>query len=83
LDLLILIKKGHAYANISHRNKGFKRWDIDPQRITLPPGAKVEVIVRSYELEAMPRHRYPLRGQPLRYDDPFESVAEAAWKAKK
>jgi hypothetical protein len=53
------------------------------KELPFQPGAKVEVIVRSYELEAMPRQRYPLRGQPLCYDNPFESVAEDVWQAKK
>lgn len=29
-----------------------------------------------------PEKRYPLRGQPVQYDRPFESVAEADWEAR-
>lgn len=39
-------------------------------------GDKVEVIVRSCEREAERRGCYPLRGAPIRYVDPFGSVAE-------
>jgi hypothetical protein len=46
-------------------------------------GAKVEVIVRSYKPEQQPSHRYPLRNKPIRYDNPFESVAEDAWEVLK
>lgn len=53
------------------------------KELPFQPGAKVEVIVRSYELEVIPSQHYPLRGQPLRYDDPFESVAETDWETLK
>ncbi len=46
-------------------------------------GAKVEVIVRSYKQKQKPSQRYPLRDKPIRYDNPFESVAEDAWEALK
>ena len=42
-------------------------------------GDKVEVIVRSCEREAEHSWRYPLRGSPIRYVDPFGRVAEEAW----
>lgn len=38
-------------------------------------GDRVEVIVRAREREARP---YPLRGTPVRFDDPFAAVAEDA-----
>jgi hypothetical protein len=44
-------------------------------------GEKVEVIVRRREREREPRGRYPLRGKPIRYLDPYESVAENDWEA--
>jgi hypothetical protein len=48
--------------------------------IPFPPGQEVEVVVCSHE----PRHRetelYPLRGKPMQYIDPFESVAEDDWE---
>jgi len=45
-------------------------------------GDEVEVIIRSRK----PREDakcYPLRGKPVRYVDPFGSVAEADWEALK
>ena len=44
-------------------------------------GEKVEVIVRRRERERERRLRYPLRGKPIRYIDPFRSVAESNWEA--
>jgi hypothetical protein len=43
-------------------------------------GEKVEVIVRRRERERERRGRYPLRGRPIRYLDPFKSVAESDWE---
>jgi len=37
------------------------------------------VIVCSRERERERSGRYPLRGKPIRYVDPFESVAEDNW----
>jgi hypothetical protein len=44
-------------------------------------GEKVEVIVRRRERERERRGRYPLRGKPMRYLDPYGSVAENDWEA--
>jgi hypothetical protein len=43
------------------------------------PGDKVEVIIRSHNQG--PSKCYTLRGKPLRYCDPFGSVAEEDWAA--
>ena len=43
-------------------------------------GEKVEVIVRRREREQERRGRYPLRGKPIRYLDPYGSVAENDWE---
>jgi len=43
-------------------------------------GDRVEVIVRRSKRERKRRRRYPLRGKPIRYIDPFGSVAEADWE---
>ncbi len=40
------------------------------------PGDEVEVTVRSRKTDRERHNRYPLRGKPLRYADPFDSVAE-------
>jgi hypothetical protein len=46
-------------------------------------GDRVEVIVRDRLREQASGQRYPLRGKPIRYADPFESVAEEDWEALK
>jgi hypothetical protein len=43
-------------------------------------GEEVEVIVLA-ESKAREERRYPLRGKPLDYEDPFAPVAEADWQA--
>ena len=42
-------------------------------------GEKVEVIILCRSHEPEERERYPLRGKPVRYLAPFESVAENAY----
>ena len=42
-------------------------------------GEKVEVIIFSYPRKRERAERYPLRGKPIRYIDPFDSVAENDW----
>jgi len=44
-------------------------------------GDRVEVIVRPQMDLATPTNRYPLRGKPIRYLEPFNSVAEKEWTA--
>lgn len=46
-------------------------------------GDKVEVVVRSRKREEGRGERYTLRGKPIRYVDPFKSVAEDDWAALK
>lgn len=46
-------------------------------------GDTVEVIIRSRKYQEEPGSRYPLRGKPIRYVDPFGSVAEEDWEALK
>jgi hypothetical protein len=50
---------------------------------SLPFGAgeRVEIIVLSQSPSKNASNAYPLRGTAYRYDDPFESVAEADWEA--
>ena len=47
------------------------------------PGDKVEVTVRSRERERKDSTRCPLIGKPIRYVDPFGSVAEGEWDVLK
>ena len=42
-------------------------------------GDNVEVVVRGYWREGERSWDYPLRGKPIRYLDPFKSVAEDDW----
>ena len=44
-------------------------------------GRDVEIVVREIESPAEWIERYPLRGSVLRYDGPFEPVAEEDWEA--
>jgi len=47
------------------------------------PGDKVEVTVRSRKRKHRRGDRYPLRGKPIRYVNPYESVAENDWAVLK
>jgi hypothetical protein len=42
-------------------------------------GDRVEVIVRSQKAAEGNGERYPLRGKPFRYANPFDSVGEQDW----
>jgi hypothetical protein len=44
-------------------------------------GEKIEVILRHHNHKKQPKGKYPLRGKLVRYDNPFESVAENDWNA--
>ena len=44
-------------------------------------GEKVEVVILSRSYEIKGKERYPLRGKPVRYIAPVESVAENEWEA--
>jgi hypothetical protein len=44
-------------------------------------GDAVEVIILERSVAPQGENRYPLRGQPLRYDHPSEPVAEEDWQA--
>jgi hypothetical protein len=44
-------------------------------------GHRVDVLVRDAAVAAAPTAKYPLRGKRLRYEKPFDSVAEADWEA--
>ena len=53
------------------------------QGLPFQAGDKVEVIVRSSTQKQKRRESYPLRGKPIRYIDPFKSVAENEWEVLK
>lgn len=44
-------------------------------------GDEVEVIVLGHRRKRENSERHPLRGKPIRYVAPFESVAESDWNA--
>ncbi|MGB9880792.1 MAG: hypothetical protein ACPLRM_08520 [Anaerolineae bacterium] len=44
------------------------------------PGEKVEVIILSHPQRRGGKKRYPLRGKPIHYIRPFDSVAENDWQ---
>ena len=43
-------------------------------------GEKVQVIIISHTRKSEKKGRYPLRGKPIRYIAPFDSVAEHEWQ---
>jgi hypothetical protein len=43
-------------------------------------GDRVEVIILGYSHKKDNGKRYSLRGKPIRYDTPFDSVAEDDWE---
>ncbi len=45
------------------------------------PGEKVQVIILSQPHKQERPEPYPLRGKPIRYTAPFDSVAENDWNA--
>ncbi len=51
--------------------------------LPLHAGDRVQVIVRCQDENGTVAGRYPLRGKPYRYDDPFKAVAEDDWDAVK
>ena len=43
-------------------------------------GHRVDVLVRDTPRAEGETDKYPLRGRPLRYEKPFDSVAETDWE---
>ncbi len=44
-------------------------------------GETVEIIILAAPARVQPQYRYSLRGTPVRYDRPFEPVAQDEWDA--
>jgi len=44
-------------------------------------GEKIEVIIREDEAVKTAKNRYPLRGTPVEYQNPFDGVADDFWIA--
>lgn len=62
------------------------RRHLDSETIYLPEakellGKEVEIVVRELDETAEPADQFPLRGSVLKYEDPFEPVAEEDWEA--
>jgi hypothetical protein len=53
-----------------------KDGSVTIKRLPFRAGDPVEVIVRSERRASKQRVLYPLRGTPIRYADPYDSVAE-------
>jgi hypothetical protein len=51
------------------------------EKVPFQAGEQVEVIVRAHPETRKDAKRYPLRGTPVRYTDPFESVDLDSWRA--
>jgi len=55
--------------------------EIHLSELPFRSGEEVEVIVLRREARRPSEKRYPLRGLPIRYEDPTEPVAEEDWEA--
>jgi hypothetical protein len=53
------------------------------QGLPFHKGDRVEVIILSPVRQSVKAKRYPLRGKLIRYDAPFESVAEDDWEVRR
>jgi hypothetical protein len=53
------------------------------QGLPFHKGDKVEVMILSPVRRSSKAKRYPLRGKLIRYDAPFESVAEDDWEVRR
>ena len=49
--------------------------------VPFSPGEEVEVIILNHPRQTKKRQLYSLRGKPVRYTRPFDSVAEDEWQA--
>jgi len=54
-----------------------KKGIITLENLPLQVGERVEIVI--YETSSSPESTYPLRGKPVQYDAPFDSVAETDW----
>lgn len=58
-------------------------WPQNLQNLVPHRGEKVEVIVKTRSQQKNRKNPYPLRGKPIHYEAPFDSVAENEWDAVK
>jgi hypothetical protein len=66
----------------AHRTKAIVSEDgsLTIENLPFPAGRTVEVVVFPAESESPHGERYPLRGMPIRFDDPTGAVAESDWE---
>lgn len=57
-----------------------KKGNISLKGLPFKPGQTVEVVVRKGKKSA---RKYPLRGKPVIYREPFKGAAEDDWEAMK
>ncbi len=62
------------------------RRHLDSETVYLPEakgmlGKDVEIVIREVAVESPGTERFPLRGSVLKYEGPFEPVAEEDWEA--
>ncbi|MCI0518732.1 MAG: hypothetical protein L0Z70_00555 [Chloroflexi bacterium] len=60
-----------------------KDHSLDLKNLPFAEGERVEVIVRRQQAKSKSQARYPLRGKPFRYSDPFKGAAEDDWESLK
>ncbi len=59
-----------------------KEGTVIVQDLPLHVGEKVKVTIQRHS-QPPPSKRYPLRGKPYRYDDPFKPIADEDWEVLK
>lgn len=55
--------------------------EIHLRGVPFHPGEEVEVVLQTRQSERGSETGYPLRGLPVRYEEPFEPVAAEEWEA--
>lgn len=58
-----------------------KAGELHLEKLPFGAGERVEVIVLARPARGHAGDRYPLRGEPLRYERPTDPVAEEDWEA--
>jgi hypothetical protein len=66
----------------AHRTKAIvsENGSLTIERLPFPAGKPVEVVVFPARNPSAAGERYPLRGTPIRFDDPTEPVEESDWE---
>ena len=66
----------------AHRTKAIVAEDgsLTVDRLPFPAGKSVEVVVFPAKDETAREQRFPLRGTPVRFENPTAPVAESDWE---